>query len=267
MKSIRSLYGKVILLIFILATVTGLAACSQPKHKQDLLEKVTQRGRIIVGVKYDSKPFGYIDENQKLQGFDIDLVRELAKRILGNENAVEFQQVTSSSRIISLTSGTVDMVSATMTINDKRKRVIDFSSPYYIAGQALMIHKNSNIASIKDLNGRKVIVILGSTAEENIRMLAPNASILGFRTYTDAFSSLRAKRAEALTTDDVIIAGLLSEDSNYKMLKERYTKEPYGIGFKKGDDTVAFQGSVNVALESMKNDGTLEQIRRKWMPY
>ncbi|OGI22569.1 MAG: hypothetical protein A2287_06050 [Candidatus Melainabacteria bacterium RIFOXYA12_FULL_32_12] len=267
MKSIRNLYGRILLLILALSIFTGLAACTQPKYKQDLLERVTQRGKIIVGVKYDSKPFGYIDENQKLQGYDIDLVKEIAKRILGNENAVEFQQVTSSSRIISLTSGTIDLVAATMTINEKRKRVIDFSSPYYIAGQALMVSNNSKIRSVKDLNGKNVIVILGSTAEDNIRMLAPNANILGFRTYTDAFSTLRAKRADALTTDDIIIAGLISEDPNYKMLKERYTKEPYGIGFKKGEETKSFQEAVNMALDSMRNDGTLEKLKRKWMPY
>ncbi|MFH0701966.1 MAG: glutamate ABC transporter substrate-binding protein [bacterium] len=254
-----------LLLFLIFIFLVGLTACNTQKTNQDLLQKVKERGKIIVGVKFDSKPFGFIDKDQELKGFDVDLVKEIAKRILGDENKVEFQQVTSSNRIFSITSGAVDFVAATMTINAKRSQIIDFSSPYYIAGQAIMIPKNSDIKSVKNLNYKKIIIVLGSTSEQNIRRLAPKAIIKGFMTYTDAFSALRSGRADALTTDDTIIAGFLTDNANFKMLNERYTKEPYGLGFKKSEDTKSFQKVVNKTLEGIRKDGTLEKIRKKWM--
>ena len=257
--------GKTLLIFICFFLMLGLAGCIKKKTNQDLLKTVQERGKIIIGVKYDTKPFGFIDKDQKLKGFDIDLGKEIAKRVIGDENAVEFQQVTSSNRIFSLTSGTVDLVAATMTITPKRQRIIDFSRPYYIAGQAIMVPKNSPVKKLKDLSDKCVIVVLGSTSEINIRQLVPDVKILGFRTYTDAFFALKSGRGDALTTDDTIIYGFLSEDQNYKILKERLTREPYGIGFKKGINTQSFQDSVDFALEQIMQDGTLKRIQRKWM--
>jgi len=245
--------------------IFGLTGCVKKKATKDLLKTAKDRGKIIIGVKYDTKPFGFIDKDQKLKGFDIDLGREIAKKIIGNENAVEFQQVTSSNRIFSLTSGTVDLIAATTTITPKRQRIIDFSRPYYIAGQAIMVPKNSPIKRLEDLSGKCIIVVLGSTSEINIRQLVPDVKVLGFRTYTDAFFALKSGRGDALTTDDTIIYGFLSEDPNFRMLKDRITREPYGIGFKKGENTQAFQEAVNLALEQIMQDGSLKRIQRKWM--
>jgi len=243
-----------------------LTACKAKEPEKDLLTKVKENNKIVAGVKFDSKPFGFIDTDQQLKGFDVDLVREIAKRILGDENAVEFKQVTASSRIFALTSGSIDLIAATMTINDKRKQIIDFSIPYFESGQAVMVKKDSKINTIKDLNGKKVVVVLGSTGEKNIRLLAPEAIVQGYRTYTDAFSALQADRADAMTTDDTILAGFVLDDPNYKLLKTRYTKEFYGIGFRKSENTQSFQTAVNIALEQIKADGTLQRLTDKWMP-
>jgi len=243
----------------------GITGCFKQKTPSDLLKTVMERGKIVVGVKYDTKPFGFIDKDQGLKGFDIDLGREIARRVLGNPNAVEFQQVTSSNRIMSLTSGNVDLVAATLSITPKRQRVIDFSRPYYVAGQAIMVPTNSAIKSLKDLSGKCVIVVLGSTSEVNIKEIIPDVNILGFRTYTDAFFALKSGRGDALTTDDTIIYGFLSENKDFKVLKDRLTREPYGIGFKKGEDTQAFQDTINATLEQIIQDGTLAKIQRKWM--
>lgn len=265
MKNIFNLTKTFLLLTVITVMIIGLSSCKKEKANKTLLDTVREKGTITAGVKYDSKPFGFIDADQKIKGFDVDLIKEIAKRLLGDENAVKFQQVTSSNRIFSLTAGSVDLVAATMTINEKRKQVIDFSNPYYIAGQAITVSKHSPVRSVRDLNGRKVIVVLGSTSEKNIIELAPNAIIEGFRTYTDAFSALKAGRADALTTDDTLITGFLIENPSFKMINERYTKEPYGIGFRKGNDTLTFQQAVNEALDDMQADGTLEAIRKKWI--
>ncbi|MDD3149707.1 MAG: glutamate ABC transporter substrate-binding protein [Candidatus Gastranaerophilales bacterium] len=261
MKKIIRNFG---LLMIGITLFSALTACKSESQKTQL-EQVRENNKIVVGVKYDSKPFGFIDQDQQLKGFDIDLSREIAKRILGDEKTVEFKQVTSSNRIFALTSNGVDFVAATMTINDKRERVVNFSQPYHVAGQAIMVPKNSIIANVKDLNGKNVGVVLGSTSERNLRNMAPRAFVKGYRTYTDAFSALKTGRIDALTTDDTILTGFLYEDDNFKILNHRYTKEPYGLAFRKSEDSISFQDIVNAALEDIKADGTLKKLQNKWL--
>ncbi len=247
----------------ILLTLIIATGCEK-KQKVNLLQEIKSRGKIIAGVKYDTKPFGYINEQQEVKGFDVDLCKEIAGRILGDENAVEFKQVTSSNRIFSITSGTVDFAAATMTITPKRQKIIDFSIPYYIAGQAILVPKDSSIRSIGDLSGKRIIVVLGSTSEKNIRKIVPNAVVLGFRTYTDAFSALKNGRGDALTTDDTIIYGFIPENPDFVMLEERLTREPYGLGFKKGKEAQSFREAVNFTLGTIIEDGTLTKLEAKW---
>lgn len=255
----RKLFSLVILMaIFV-------AGCAKPEPQKSLLEKIEDRGKLVVGVKYDSKPFGFLDENQEVKGFDVDVAREIAKYIFGDENAVEFKQVTSSNRIFMLTSDAVDMVVATMTINPKRRQVVDFSQPYYVAGQAVMVPNTSTIRNVRDLNGKKVIIVLGSTSEKNLRVLAPEAVIQGFRTYNDAYTALKAGRASALTTDDTILYGFVHDDANFKILPERYTKEPYGIAIRKDESAETFKQTVNKALMQLQTNGTLRKLKAKWI--
>jgi putative glutamine transport system substrate-binding protein len=252
----------VVILCFTLAFV--LTGCTK-KPKKDLLTIVKARGKIIAGVKYDTKPFGFVDQDQEVKGYDVDLCREIAKRIFGSETAVEFIQVTSSNRIFAITSGSVDFAAATMTITEDRRKVIDFSSPYYTAGQAIMVPKNSKIKTLSDLANKTVIVVLGSTSEINIKQLVPTAEILAFRTYTDAFSALRSGRGDALTTDDTIVYGFITDEPNYKILGERLTIEPYGLGFRRGKDVATFRETVNFILNELAEDGTFEKLRKKWI--
>lgn len=244
--------------------IVGITGCTE-KQEKDLLTTIKERGKIIAGVRYDARPFGFVDEDEQVKGFDIDLCREIAYRVLGDRNAIEFKQVTSSNRIFSITSGSVDFSAATMTITPKRDKIIDFSVPYYIAGQAVMVPKSSPVKSISDLAGKKIIVSLGSTSEMNIRQMFPSAEILGFRTYTDAFSALRTGRGDALTTDDTIIYGFISENPEFRMLKERLTEEPYGLGFKQGEETLALRQTINMALKELARDGTLNRLEEKWI--
>jgi len=258
-------YKKIIISLLLGFIAVCLSGCLKKIEEKDLLFTVQERGKIIAGVKFDAKPFGFIDKDEKLKGFDVDLIREIAKRVLGDPNAVEFQQVTSSNRIFSLISGNVDMIAATMTITQERQKVIDFSRPYYVAGQAIMLPADNPAKTVKDIANKRVIIVLGSTSEINIRQIAPSVKIIGFRTYTDAYEALKSGRGDALTTDDTIIYGFLSESSKFKILKDRLTQEPYGLGFKKGKNTQAFQDAVDEALEQIIKDGTIARLQKKWM--
>lgn len=254
-----------LLSIFAICFVILITGCTKKNDNTDTLDKILQRGKMIVGVKYDTKPFGYMNENQQIVGYDVDLAKYIAKTILEDENKVEFKQVTPSNRILALNSGEVDMIIATMTITNQRKQVIDFSIPYYVAGQAVLVPKNSKISTMSDLNGKRVIIIFGSTAENNLRLIAPDANILGFKTYTSGYNALKEGRADAMTSDDTILIGFTMADNSMKLLPKRYTKEPYAIGFKKGPTSTKLRNRVNFIIEDMRRSGELEQLKSKWV--
>lgn len=250
-----------------LCFVIFISGCVKKENNSDTLDKIMKRGKIIIGVKYDAKPFGYLNEKQELVGYDIDLAKYIAKSILGDENKVEFKQVTPSSRILALNSGQIDMIIATMTITRQREAVINFSIPYYVAGQAVLVPQDSKITSISDLNGKNVIVIFGSTAEDNLKLVAPEANVLGFKTYTSGYSALKQGRADALTSDDSILMSFAEADKSVKLLPQRYTKEPYAIGFQKGAASAGLKKKVDFILKIMKENGDLSRLKNKWIKY
>jgi len=263
----KSKLHKSLFYILLLCLSITLSGCVKKSENTDVLDKILQRGKIIVGVKYDTKPFGYIDENQKLVGYDVDLAKYIAKSILGSEDRVEFKQVTPSNRILALNSGQVDMIIATMTITNQRAEVVDFSAPYYMAGQAILVPQKSDIKSMSDLNGKKVIIIFGTTAEKNLRLIAPEAQIVGYKTYTSGYSALKQNRADAMTSDDTILIGFALQDEALKLLSKRYSKEPYAIAFKKGADSAGLRNKVDFIIEDMAQTGKLNQLKAKWIKY
>lgn len=258
----KRIFGFLILLFTVF-----LVGCNQKQDNTDVMDKIIQRGKIVVGVKYDTKPFGFMNEKGFVEGFDVDLARYIAKSILGNENRVEFKQVTPSNRILALNSGEVDMVIATMSVTKQRAEVIDFSKPYYVAGQAILVPKTSNINSMSDLNGKRVIVIFGSTAEKQLRLIAPDADILGFKTYTSGYSALKQGRADALTSDDTILMNFAMMDNSLKLLPTRYSKELYAVAFKKGTQSERLKSRVDFIIGDMQKSGKLNQLKAKWIKF
>ncbi len=240
-----------------------LCGCSAIKPKNDF-KAIKKRGHIIVGVRSDTRPFGYKDRNGNLKGFDIDLAREIAKHILTDPDAVEFVPVTASNRISMLNSGKVDLLIATMSITDERRMVVDFSDPYYMAGQAILVKKGRSVASIKQLNGRKIIIVYGSTGEMSVRMNAPEAVIRGYKDYDLAYKALKKGEADAMIADDTILYNLALDDRSVKILKKRFSKEPYAIAFRKGSESTQLKESVNFVLDFLDHSGKLRDMQRKW---
>lgn len=253
-----------LLTIFLLSLTT---ACTMNKQPNTLMEKIIKNDKIVVGVKFDAKPFGFKDKNGTLQGYDIDLAKKIAKHILGDENKIEFVQVSPSNRILTLTSGKVDMVIATMSITKQRQQVVSFSTPYYVAGQALLTPTNSDIQGLTDLRDKKVIVVLGTTAERNIKLLVPSSIIKGYKTDIEAFEALKAGKGDALINDDTILAGLISNDSSMKILSKRYTQEPYAIAFRQDEESQSLKSNVNHILEHLQMSGELNRLKNKWIDF
>ncbi|MBK8190686.1 MAG: transporter substrate-binding domain-containing protein [Vampirovibrionales bacterium] len=241
-----------------------------------LLAKIYRSGRLVAGVKFDARPFGYLDTDGQIKGYDIDLIREIARRLtrtLKRRTPIqpEFQQVLSSTRIIGLNLGKLDLVAATMTITPERETLIDFTDPYYMARQAVITPVSSPARSIRDLDRATIFYVIGATSERNIRLALPHARFKGFKSAVEAFTALRGHRAEAFTSDDTILYGLMEDGCDFRLLPERLSQEPYGLGIRQDLDsheTESFRLAINQILKDMREDGTLERLRQKWMgPY
>lgn len=252
-----------LLLIFVVLILSG---CSKKEDKNDLYQSIMKKGNLTVAISFDSKPFGFKDSNGQIKGIEADLAREIARRMFGSDKKVIFVNVSPRERIQSITSGKADMVMSTMTITPEREKIVNFSDPYFIAGQAICVKKTSDIDSYQDLNNKNVVVILGTTGEANIRNLEPNAIIQGYINNADAFNAFENPGVDAIITDDSLLFGLIIKNDNYKLLPERLSKEPYGIAFKKSN-TSSFKKQINKILNDLKKDGTLETIKENWGVY
>lgn len=255
------MFKKIFLLLIIFIFVANI---SDAKNR-NLYNSVVKKGKIVVGISFDSKPFSYLDKDGQLRGLEVDFAKEIAERLLGDSSMVEFKDVKPQDRIGAVDSGAVDMVISTMTITFNRRRQVDFSVPYFVAGQAICVRRDSKIDSIYDLINKKVIVIIGTTGERDIKRFAPNVFILSYNDNSDAMNAFRNGVADAITTDDALLQGLVAEGGKYRLLPKRLTKERYGIVFKKSRHTKTMREKVNEIIKEMKSDGTLQAIKDKWI--
>ncbi len=230
------------------------------------LRAIQDRGKIIVGVKYDVKNFGYLNPaTNQLEGFDVDMAHAIAEYIFGDASKVEFKEAVSKNRIPYLQDDTVDVVISTMTITEERTKQVDFADCYYVAGQRLLVPKSSAIKSIKDLGaGQKVGTVTGSTSEANIRKAAPQAEVLLYDTYSAAVAAMAAGQVDAVTTDDAILYGFAkAEPDKWQVVGDQFTVEPYGIAVKLG--TPELLQAVNDVVRAMKTDGRWKALYEKWI--
>ena len=253
-------------LVFLCLLAFYFLVLKPEKYEQyDLYEDIMQRGKIKVGINTDSYPFGFIDNKGVVQGYDADLARYLAEYIVKNRDGVDFVSVTPSNRMLKASTGEVDIVIATMTITPARQAIIDFSIPYDTAGQALLVRSTSKITSIGELGGQSVGVIFGTTAEKNIMNLVPDANVIGFKSYQDAYLALKNGKINAITSDDTILKGFALKDKSVKLLPKRYTKEPYGIGFKKGKESAKLKQNIDNAIKDMKQKNVITRLHKRWL--
>jgi len=230
----------------------------------DSYKTILKRGYLIVGVKTDTKPFGYLNKDGEIVGLDVDIAKIIAKYILHDENKLKLVSVTPSDRLIKLTTGDVDLVVATMTVTPQRMDLIDFSHSYFIAGQTVMTLSNSKVSALSDLANKNVGVIFGTTAEKNLRVLLPTAKVFGYRTYQEAYDSLKDGTIDAITADDTILRNYTLNDKSVKVLNKRYSKEPYAVGIRKGEENKVLFDNVNTVLKTIITNGSINKLYDKW---
>lgn len=239
------------MLVFILA---GLATAAS-------LDEVKMKGKLLVGVKTDFPPFGYVDSAGKNQGFDVDLARALAKALFDDENKVELVTVTSGNRIPFLYSEWIDLIIATMTVTDERRQVLDFSEPYFLSGSLLLVPKASTIGGLEDLGGKQVAVIEGAIQDKDLEQVAPKATRIKFGRVSEAIEALKGGRVDAFAQDDVLILTLATKNPDLKAVGKAFIPRPYAIAVRKGE--LELIRWVNDQLAKMKRDGTYDRLWKK----
>ena len=253
---------KIVLALLFLCLIC--CSCGKKSVINDDLTTITQRDRLIVGIRNDAPPFGFKDKNGFTVGYDADLARLIAKGILGDEKKVEFVPVTASNRIMKLNSGEVDCLIATMSITTQRQQFLNFSTPYYMAGQAILVRSSSKATSLRDFTGKKLIIVFGSTSEKNLRSNVPEVTVIGYKTYNDAYNALKNGKADGIVADDTVLLGFSTNDKSVKLLPKRYSKEPYAVVFRKDDTSINFTNKVNYIVENLQSTGRLNRLQEKW---
>jgi polar amino acid transport system substrate-binding protein len=225
---------------------------------------IHHRGRLIVGVDQNTLLLGYLNPfDGRIEGFEIDVARQVARAIFGDANRIEFKAVSSAERIPALQDRSVDLVADALTINCERLTDVSFSTVYFNAGQRVLVPANSSVRGLRDLARKKVCATVGSTSIENIQRLAPRAIPYPVPLRTDCMVALQQGKVDAVSTDDAILFGFQAQDPNSEVVGAQFSREPYGLGINKHHPE--FVRFVNGVLARMRADGTWSAIYRRWL--
>jgi len=219
------------------------------------MEAIKKRGKLIVAEALDAPLLSQQDPTNpdQVNGFDADLAKLLAIYILGKPN-VEIVPPASETREAMLQNGTVDVVFNTYTITEERATQVDFAGPYFESGLAVAVKSdNSKIKSVKDLDGKNVIVGANTPAVTEVPKVAPTAKVTAFATDPAAVQALIQGRGDAYVQDYTLLASDAASEKQIKVVGEPFTKEPYGIGLKHGDSD--FKSFVNNWLKTIQKGG------------
>jgi polar amino acid transport system substrate-binding protein len=221
------------------------------------MAQIQDRGYLRAGVDQNTYLWGYRDPvTGQLEGFDIDMVEQVALAIFGSPGHVRFTIVPNADRVQAVQDDQVDIVVETMTINCSREQSVDFSSVYYDAGQQILVPSNSTITGPQDLGGKRVCATDGSTSLQNLVVppVAPHPILWSVPNEADCLVMLQQGQIDAISTDNTILEGLEAQDPNTRIVGPLFTAEPYGMAISKNHPE--FTAFVNGVLANERSNGT-----------
>ncbi|MGE5414191.1 MAG: glutamate ABC transporter substrate-binding protein [Syntrophomonadaceae bacterium] len=229
------------------------------------MRRIQERGRLIAGVDQNTLLFGYLDPaTGGFRGFEVDLLRELARAIFGDPSRVEFKAaLTTRQRLQYVQNGSVDIVADAITITCDRLRDVAFSSVYYDAAQRLLVPANSPARRAADLREKRVCARAGTTSFENLARQPFHPAPVPVQERTDCLVLLQERKVDAITSDDSILRGFQEQDPYTKLLPGSLEPEPYGMAIAKSHPE--FVRFVNGVLQKMRSDGRWGAIYRRWL--
>lgn len=227
------------------------------------LEEIEERGYVIVGVKDNVRPLGFRDETGRLVGFEIDLARQLALDLLGSAEAVELQPLMNQERVPQLLADEVDVLIARLSVTTPRMRVVDFSSPYYLDGTAL-VTQQPLVADVGDLSGQRVAVLHRSSTIDVVRSRLPGVTLVGVESYQAALEALETGTAAAFAADVSMLSGWVQEYPQYRILPTLLSAEALAIAFPRGLQHQDLRIRVNAIVEGWAANGWLQERMEYW---
>lgn len=224
-------------------------------------KKEAAQKTLRVGTEPTFAPFEFQKEGSKeFTGFDMDLIRAIGKQ---QGMKVEIQNMGFDALIPALNSGNIDVAIAGMSINDDRKKAVDFTEPYYVSGLVVVVNKdNTAVKGLKDLNGKRIAVQIGTTGAEKAGKV-PDSKVTAFNTNAEVFLELKNKGVDAVIIDSPVAAYYLVQGGkdSAKIVGDVMEAEPYGIAFKKGSKLTA---EFNKGLAELKKNGEYDKIYKTW---
>jgi polar amino acid transport system substrate-binding protein len=221
---------------------------------------IANRKRLIVGVKCDTPPFGYLDVRGKNAGVDVEIAKWFARYAFGREQRLSFTCAPTALREPLLTNGRVDLVISTFTYTADRDTRIDFSRAYYKATGRLLVKNNSAINTLADIRGKRVATTSGSIYDRWMKRCFPTAEVVVTDSVTNAVIAFNQGRADAVMFDDTSLALIAASDPSSKMTDDQFLEAPYGIGIRQGN--AQLKRWVDARLNLMKQKDKFAPIIR-----
>lgn len=205
-----------------MVAVTSLTGCGNSTGNSDSsqanpssLESIKENGKIRIGVFSDKAPFGYVDSNGENQGFDVYIAKRFAKDLLGDESDVEFVLVDAASRVSYLESNKVDIIMANFTETDERKEKVDFANPYMKVALGVVSPEGAPITSEDELEGKKIIVAKGTTAENYMVQEHPDVDLVKYEQYSEIFQGLKDGRGDGILSDNTEVIAWAKDNPEF----------------------------------------------------
>ena len=245
---IRRIARRALAALAAVACTMSLAACG-----------ADESGKIRIGIKFDQPGLGF-KKSGTYVGFYVDVAKYVAKKLGYSEDEIVWKEAPSKQREAMLQNGDVDMILATYSITDERKNAVSFAGPYFVAGQDLLVRKDDHsINGPEDLNGKRLCSVTGSTSAATVKeKFASEVQLMEQPGYAECATALFSGIVDAVTTDDIILAGLASASrGKLRVVGKPFTQEYYGVGIKKGDTALAKK--INAAITEMIKDGSWER--------
>ncbi|WP_018248015.1 basic amino acid ABC transporter substrate-binding protein [Orenia marismortui] len=248
---------KKIILFTLLVGLLVMAGCSS--EEQGTWQKIEKEGKLVVGMSADYKPFEYHDKDDNIVGFDVDVLKEIAKKL---NLELELKDTAWDGIIPGLQSSKYDLIMSAMTITEDRKKAVNFSDSYFNAGQIIAVSEsNDSIKNVEDLKGKIVGVQLGTTADIEASKVE-GVEVKRYEKIPQAFIELNNGRVDAVAADLPVVAKYTLDHSGVKIVGKPFTTENFGIAMRKADTELLEK--INAALADLKADGTYDEIYNKW---
>lgn len=228
-------------------TLTAPAAAAPPQ-------------KLTLGIKFDQPGLAQLQANRQPAGFDVDVATYIAKNLGVDKRNITWKEARSDRREDMIASGEVDFVVATYSITAKRKQKVTFAGPYFVTGQDLLVRNDTtDITRPEQLEGKTVCSAKGSTSAQTIQNdFATGVRLVIMDTYSACVDALLANQIDAVTTDDVILAGYAAQHhGKLHVVGHRFTRERYGVGLRKGN--TALQRNITDAIKKMIKDGSWQR--------